>query len=214
MILCNTNFVAEVNVELSSEKSLPPGSLILGEEPLHIEADTRNVTLMDTDAGFKSVEVVVDNNQTEDEYDLSDPDLVKAIKIDDSTRYTQQFNFYMKIIKLFFSIYQVRCVLCSFISECKGNTKKHVVKDHRNWKEEISNMNKNKPKQTIHNHQNWRAELIRNFKDLIIGKCSVKVQNAVRSNEDIQVIWSVECCNFEILYHRMVVIMMRSLTKF
>ena len=115
---------------------------------------------------------------------------------------------------LFFSIYQVRCVLCSFISECKGNTKKHVVKDHKNWKEEISNMNKNKPKQTIHNHQNWRAELIRNFKDLIIGKCSVKVQNAVRSNEDIQVIWSVECCYFQILYYRMVVIMMRSLTKF
>lgn len=86
------------------------------------------------------------------------------------------------------SVYQVRCVLCSFVSEVEENAKKHVVKEHQNWKREVDNLTRVKRQpQTIHNNQNWRPELLRNFKELIIGKCSEKVQLAVASNEDIQV---------------------------
>ena len=42
-------------------------------------------------------------------------------------------------------------------------------------------------KQTCHTNPNWLADLTQNFKETVISKCSERVQNAVDTNEIIQV---------------------------
>ena len=94
--------------------------------------------------------------------------------------------YHMYLHNRYFRIEQFRCTFCSFVSELSENCKKHIIKDHKNWQADLKE-NAEALKQTCHTNPNWLADLTQNFKETVISKCSERVQNAVDTNEIIQV---------------------------
>ena len=75
--------------------------------------------------------------------------------------------------------------MCSFVAELEFVCKEHVVRDHKNWKEESKN--EANVKMSPHSNPGWLQELKRDFEILIIANCCKRDRDAVNANEKILV---------------------------
>ena len=95
--------------------------------------------------------------------------------------------------------------MCHFVAVLTENVYEHIEEEHRDWKKEIgrvyqrnileevlilyitgSRSNTQEVFRTVHLNPNWLSEFKRDFKEVIVEKCSKTTREAIENNEDIK----------------------------
>jgi len=83
-------------------------------------------------------------------------------------------------------IIQIKCALCSFVSETKSMCETHIGREHPGWKKEISTDMAMPVNNSPHTNRTWLQDLTGDFYNVVIVKCAEKCREAVQANKHIE----------------------------